>query len=703
MAVLRVGFSGRLSVAAALAALAAASPARAVDRVVLTVGRVASPAAILYGARVSLDLTRGPALEAQVARLQFRRPGVPALADLRLTCASLALGPADFACHGGRAAAGKSSFGPLSAALSVDFEPRSHAWRVDARDLPLAAGRVRLSGGLGPGGWDLDARAAGIDLARVAQIARPWLDLPAGYTVSGHADLQVAVADRPALTVRLRARSADLNLTNGPGTVVAQQVTASLSGTLARRGGSLTLAARVRGSHGQALAGPVLLDFGANPLTLSASLERSGSGPVIVSRLEIEQRNMMRAQAQAVVQAAPRPDIVSAHLQVASLRFPAAYTSYLQLALATTELGSLQSSGTASGSLDIAHDAITRLDCSLHDLNFTDPDARVLLQHASGDIHWAAAPGAALAQSEVAWQRATDYGLSGGPVRLRFVTWQRNFALLGGNTRLPLLDGAVIVHTLVGRDLGTPGAKVDFDADVTPISMPRLSKAFGWPIMKGELSGHIPLVRYRNHELTFDGDLVAQVFDGTVTGRHIVLDNLLGPFPRLSADVAARGLDLDLVTDTFAFGNMTGRVDADVRGLRLFDWSPVAFDARLYTMPGDRSSHRISQNAVTHIAGLGGAAGAVTAALESGVLRFFHTFRYDRIGIGCRLRNEVCAMSGVGPAPDGGYYLVKGSGVPRLDIIGNVHRVDWPRLIGQIAAGMREHKFVVNTGDGPGT
>jgi hypothetical protein len=366
--------------------------------------------------------------------------------------------------------------------------------------------------------------------------------------------------------------------------------------------------------------------------------------------------------------------------------------------LATTELGTLQTSGEAVGSIDITRDTISRLDCSLRDINFTDPEARVLVQHADGDIHWVAVPGAAVAASYVAWQRAAAYDLSGGPVRLRFVTWQHNFALLGGDTRLPVFDGAVIVHTLVGRDLGTSQAKVDFDADVTPISMPRLSKALGWPVMSGDVSGHIPLVRYRDRELTFDGDLVAKVFDGTITGSHIVLKNPLGPWPSLSADVFARGLDLDLVTHTFAFGSITGRIDVDVRGLQLFDWSPVAFDARLYTTPGDRSAHLVSQNAVTRIASLGGAAGAVKAALESGVLKFFHTFHYDRIGIGCRLRNEVCGMSGAGSAPGGGYYLIKGSGLPRLDIIGNVRRVDWPRLIGQIEEGMRDRDIVVHIG-----
>ena len=39
-----------------------------------------------------------------------------------------------------------------------------------------------------------------------------------------------------------------------------------------------------------------------------------------------------------------------------------------------------------------------------------------------------------------------------------------------------------------------------------------------------------------------------------------------------------------------------------------------------------------------------------------------------------------------GPAPNGGYYLVKGKGVPRIDVIGNSRRVDWPRLVQQLIA-----------------
>ena len=81
-------------------------------------------------------------------------------------------------------------------------------------------------------------------------------------------------------------------------------------------------------------------------------------------------------------------------------------------------------------------------------------------------------------------------------------------------------------------------------------------------------------------------------------------------------------------------------------------------------------------------------------ALQSGLLQFFDEYSYDRLGIRCKLANDVCLMSGVEPAGKG-YYIVKGSGIPRIDIIGNQGRVNWPQLFSQIAAGIRNSEGVV--------
>src|SRR5262249_25190543 len=221
-----------------------------------------------------------------------------------------------------------------------------------------------------------------------------------------------------------------------------------------------------------------------------------------------------------------------------------------------------------------------------------------------------------------------------------------------------------------------------------------LSKAFGWPVLQGQLAGTLPGVTYRDRVLAVQGDLVANVFDGLILGSHLKLTDPWGPWPRLNADVTPRNLDLDLVTHTFSIGSITGRLDGDIHGLELFNWSPVAFDAKLQTTPGDRSRHLLSQRAVTSISSVGGGGGGVAAALQSGILQFFKTFHYDRLGISCQLRDEVCLMSGIEPARSG-YYLVKGRGLPRIDIIGNSGRVDWTQLVGQISNSMHSQNIVV--------
>jgi hypothetical protein len=178
------------------------------------------------------------------------------------------------------------------------------------------------------------------------------------------------------------------------------------------------------------------------------------------------------------------------------------------------------------------------------------------------------------------------------------------------------------------------------------------------------------------------------VFDGEVVASNLRVRDPLGNRPRLYADIIAFNLDLELVTRTFEFGSITGRVDMDLKGLETIAWSPVAFDLRIATPKDDKSPHRISQRAVANLSNIGGGGGGVATALQSGALKFFETFSYDQIGLTCRLRNDVCQMSGVGSAP-GGYYILRGAGLPRLDIIGKSSRVDWPRFVSQVTYGIK--------------
>jgi hypothetical protein len=124
----------------------------------------------------------------------------------------------------------------------------------------------------------------------------------------------------------------------------------------------------------------------------------------------------------------------------------------------------------------------------------------------------------------------------------------------------------------------------------------------------------------------------------------------------------------------------------------MVNWQPIAFNALFITPKNDDSTHLISQKAVNNLTSLGGN-GAINA-LSRGVLSFFENFSYERLGWGCRLENGVCEMRGVEDAPNG-YYIVKGGGLPRIDVIGYNKRVNWNELLNRLKAVTKLEKPII--------
>jgi hypothetical protein len=441
----------------------------------------------------------------------------------------------------------------------------------------------------------------------------------------------------------------------------------------------------VSSSQGQAYAQPIFLDFGAHALRASATGKLRGNRALTIERFTLDHAQVAQASGSAAVDIANEQPLRSLTLQLTALEFPGAYESYLQPLLLDTNFKAMQTAGKLAGQIEMVDGTPTRVDLTLADLTFDAGARTVALQSLGGAVHWRADPQQKSEDSVLRWSGGTLLGLALGASELQFNSSARQFRLLQP-ARIPLLDGALALESLRIRNAGLPSVAFMVDATLEPIDVKQLCRTFGWPEFGGRVGGSISKLRMREGVVSLGSTLSAQVFGGSVTFSDLLLQQPFGKWPRFSSNVAFENLDLELMTGAFSFGRITGRLSGRVDGLRLFNWAPVAFDARLYTPPGDRSKHRISQRAVENIGSIGGGGAGVTAALSSGFLRFFDDFNYDRLGLSCRLENNVCAMNGVAPAPNGGYYLVKGKGLPRIDVIGSSRRVDWPRLVQQLIA-----------------
>lgn len=667
--------------ALACAALLAAPASRAIERVTLEVARASlpgGPQARGATATLILDSSGRARLRASAAQVRLA-PGAEADGAI-VTCADLILREPRIACRAGELRARVPQVGALAADLSLDSDSARGEATLELTGMTFAGGNARVLARSTGERWTLHATAASLRLAPLRALLPADL-LPADLDADGHLDLRVVASGAGARwsEADLEARLGDVVMQNTAGTLASDGAGAALQATLRPEGSGTRWTVRVDATRGQVLAGPVLLDFGAQPLTLAAS-GLIADDVLAVETARFSQPGLIAGSLAARLLLAPVPHLQSARVDVERLEFPAAYTSFLQLALAATELGTLRSHGSASGHLEWHDGAPRALDAVFSGLEFDDRARRLALRGVDGHLQWDAAGGPQRI-SGLAWQSVELYGIEGGAGALALRAHGDEFTLLQP-ARIPIFDGALLLRQFELAAAGTPRLRLAFAADIEPIGMEKLSTAFGWPALAGRLAGRIPGLVYRDRTLAFDGDLRAEVFDGSVVARRLRLIDPLGTFPKLTGEFEARGLDLDLITHTFPIGSITGRIDADIRAVELFGWSPVAFDAHLYTTPGDRSRHRISQKAVDSLANLGGG-GGVMGALQSGFLQFFKTFGYDRIGLTCQLRDDVCLMGGI-PRREGGYYIVRGGGLPRIDVVANSGRVAWSQLVGQV-------------------
>ncbi len=349
---------------------------------------------------------------------------------------------------------------------------------------------------------------------------------------------------------------------------------------------------------------------------------------------------------------------------------------YLNPLLAQGAWAGIALDGQMTGHLTLTGTHVSAVTLNLTDFAIQDEKTRFGLQGGSSIINWSnTAP--AKQTSYLQWQRVNLGPVSIGAAQLN-VASQANRAYLLNAVDLPVLGGQFTLSQLAWHNQTGKEPSIQMAGKLSNASLQKLSQSFGWPPLSGHISGTIPTVHYQDGWLKFAGGLSVYVFDGAVTVSDLAVSGLFSGAPQLQGEIILDNLDLALLTEKLQFGAITGRLSGFVRQLRLENWRPVQFFAWLGTPENDRSKRRISQKAVKNIASISGASPSDIAT--RGLLNFFDQFNYDKIGLGCYLNDGVCQLMGIGPYA-GGYRIIKGGGLPRIDVIGYNTRIDWPVLL----------------------
>ena len=655
---------------ALLALLCAPLPAQAIERLRLRVADVVNPAFALHDIEAEFDAGSGTA----VVSVGRARDGARRVRDVRLRCGRAALSFEGLTCH--------------------DAELRVAGKRMPAvldLEMNLRSGRTHLAATLGQGGRvdvlhddDGSVRAA---LAEVPaegllallqswspEIARAARDFKPVGQASGEIDWTRAGAGASRLGARLRLAGAGFGTADG--LRAAENIDLALAVDARQSGDTWHWQTNVDWQQGAAYLHPLYLEAGPK---LSARGQLAGK-QVRVEHAELALEGVRRLSATATANL-DALDGASIALALDGADLALIGPRWIAPLLAPASADRLRFAGHISGALRLRQGRVQAVEGVFEDagvsLGGAENGAGVALGPVAGKVSWA--PGVrSRARLEVGGGRWEKLTLGPFVIDAELADDAVQFA----RTSIPVLDGSLVLDGL-SLSRGQSGWQGSGSVVIEPVSMPALTAALELPPMSGVLSASLPGLRVSPGEIALDGALVISVFDGYLHATGLRLREPFGVASHLSADIEARHIDLAQLTETFSFGSITGFVDADVRGLELARWRPVGFDARIVSSPGDYR-RRISQRAVENIGALGGA-GAM-AAIQRSLLRVFDTFGYSELGLHCRLARGVCLMDGIegGARADGGFVIVRGGGVPALDVIGYNRRVDWDELVNRL-------------------
>lgn len=570
--------------------------------------------------------------------------------------------------------------------LAVDLDPQ----RTDAR---LSQGRTTLA---------LRRRAAApdlttIDLARVplawtqALLSQAW---PGAALQAGTLDgkLQVRAADGAPLQVAGTVAIADAGFDTPDASIAAQGIGGRLA--VDYRSGDASTRLDIEGHllGGEFLAGNAYVALPDTPVQLRVQGSKQANGNWTFPALAWRDGQVLEAEGHLALGEANR--IESLALRLHSAGIAPLRDRYLSGWLGLAGLSGLRMDGAVDLDVMLSDGRLQSAVVALQDVDLVDEHGRFRFEGLEGTPRFSAG---APVEGALRWQGGEVYALPFGPAQWRLRSSDGELRVqdavavdaFGGSLRF---DGMVLRPPTAGE-----GMRMQFGLALDGLDIGQLAGSLGLPAFEGALSGRIPVARYQDQRLVFDGGLDIQLFGGTVQASALALERPFGVAPSVTADLALDDIDLQALTGVFGFGSIAGKLDGRIANLRLVDWTPTAFDAELHTDRAAARRHdvgqRISQRAVQDISSVGDASFA--GSLQGRLIGLFDDFGYRDIGISCRLANEVCEMGGLQPAAgraaDGtaGFTIVQGAGLPRLTVVGYNRLVDWPTLLERLVAAGR--------------
>ncbi len=582
-------------------------------------------------------------------------------------------------CQAGKASLKSARFQSPSFDFSFLISDQHSQFHI--QKLQLAQGLLSLTATKQGANWTVKINAQGLDLKALYALFSPHddykLEIQQGIL---DVDAQISGAEKTLHTLLVTSRLSHITLQAKAGQIATDSLAVDMEIQAKRSGGQWTWLNNIQIKQGEVYLEPVYLSIEKSSVSLEAAGVLDEKEGVQVHHVKYQHTDVVELTAQGKTSQYPDFTVDKAHILINISELQSFFSQYMAPFSAPTAVDEFQFKGQLNAETRIVQNAIQQAKLTLSGVAIDDVKNRFSIADAHAVINWSVGS-TSTTPSALSWQQMKIKGIPFDKGYLDFLLKNKTISLLASNS-IAVLGGVFDIKQFDWEYQNGEEPTVYFEGGIKQLSLEKLSKVLGWTPLTGEISGYFPGVIYTNNTLAVKGEIQIELFDGTIKIHKLASSGMLEDFSRLYMDMEIDNLDLNAITRKFKVGGMEGRVSGFVNNLYLENWQPISFYAWLGTPDGDESRHRISQRAVKNLVSIGG--GGAADFISKGFLRFFDSFGYDKFGFGCYLHQGVCQLMGV-EAAEQGYYIIKGGGIPRIDVIGYNSRLDWNVFITRLS------------------
>jgi hypothetical protein len=271
------------------------------------------------------------------------------------------------------------------------------------------------------------------------------------------------------------------------------------------------------------------------------------------------------------------------------------------------------------------------------------------------------------------------FGLESIPEIKTPVSLWNNTLRFGQPIRVPIYGGTIEIRNLAWADLIAAPQAFSLAIEAKDIQLQRLTESLGWYRFGGSLSGSIPKVEMAGNVLRSEGQIEIGVFGGHAQVSTTEIENPFSSLPAIKLNARFHEMHLEQMSETFAFGRISGILEGIITDLIIADGQPSQMQVDVHTVARSNSSQWISLEALDKITVL--SSGENGSLIYGGIAGFFDEFRYSKMGFKATLRNDKLTLRGV-ESSDGKEFLVVGSLLPpTVNVISHTREIGFSDLM----------------------